>query len=153
MCETLQDAEQVLRQTFLSAWSDPGALATGSRFRTSLYKLAMKTALEHRARGSARPSRPLDPWVPAFDATGRLEKSKGRWRDAGAEALEEMEIGDELRQALQRIDDRGRAAFSLRDLLEVPLEETAVILETSPAVICGEAHRVRLTLRDFIDRL
>jgi len=153
MCETLQDAERVVRQTFLSAWSDPGALETDSGFRTSLYRLAMKTALVHRACGSGKPSRPLDPWVPAFDSTGRLEASKGRWRVASADALEKMEIGELLREALQRIDDRGRAAFILRDLLEVPLKEAAVILETSPEVICGEAHRVRLTLRDFIDRL
>jgi DNA-directed RNA polymerase specialized sigma24 family protein len=38
-------------------------------------------------------------------------------------------------------------------LLELSPEDAAAVLDTTPAVITRQAHRVRLSLRGFIDRL
>jgi len=40
-----------------------------------------------------------------------------------------------LREALECIDDRSRGAFVLRDLLLLPIEEVADILQTSPQAV------------------
>jgi DNA-directed RNA polymerase specialized sigma24 family protein len=37
-----------------------------------------------------------------------------------------------LREGLEFMDDEIRAAFVLRDLLELPVDEVAAVLETSP---------------------
>jgi DNA-directed RNA polymerase specialized sigma24 family protein len=58
-----------------------------------------------------------------------------------------------LRGALDCVDDQARATFVLRDLLELPSDEVAAILRTSPEVVRNDAHRLRLMLRGFIDQL
>jgi DNA-directed RNA polymerase specialized sigma24 family protein len=58
-----------------------------------------------------------------------------------------------LREALECIDDQARAVFVLRDLLQIPVDEAAAILQTSPQLVLRDAHRVRLMLRGFIDGL
>ncbi len=153
MCATLREAEQALQQTFLSAWRDVRDFPAGTSFTTWLYRIAMSTALAQRQRERGRPSYSLEPFLPAFDRAGRLVASKGRWRDVDGTIVEEMEITGVLREALECIDDHARAAFVLRDLLELPLDEAGAILETSPGAIRRETHRVRLMLRGLIDRL
>ena len=74
--------------------------------------------------------------------------SEGRWSE-----VEGMKLGGLLGEALECMDEPTRAAFVLRDLLDLPLEEAAAVLETSPAAAGRDAHRARLMLRGFLDRL
>jgi len=66
---------------------------------------------------------------------------------------EQADITAPLRGVLDCMDDRTRAAFVLCDLVELCAEETAVILDLPPPTVRREAHRARLLLRAFIDRL
>jgi len=52
----------------------------------------------------------------------------------------------------EHIDD-VRAAFVLCDLVKLPAEDAAEIVQSSPQVVRGRAHRARLMLRGFLDRL
>jgi DNA-directed RNA polymerase specialized sigma24 family protein len=88
--------------------------------------------------------------LPVFDGARRLVASQGRWSEAD---LEEMEISGLLREALECLEDKTRAAFVLRDLLDLPLEEAGAVLEISPVAAGREAHRARLMLRGFIARI
>ena len=58
-----------------------------------------------------------------------------------------------LREALQCMDDQACAVFVLHDLLELTVEEAAVILETSPRAVRRDVDRSRLMLRGFLDQL
>jgi DNA-directed RNA polymerase specialized sigma24 family protein len=51
------------------------------------------------------------------------------------------------------VDDQTRAVFVLSDLLQLPVDEAAAVLRTSPSVVRRDAHRARLMLRGFIDQL
>jgi RNA polymerase sigma-70 factor (ECF subfamily) len=153
MCATLRQAEQVLQQTFVSAWRDAGALPAGESFATGLYRSAIRNARAERQREGQKPSCSLESLLPVFDAKGGLVASQGRWTAIDEAKVEEMKISGLLREALECIDDQTRAAFVLRDLLDLPLEEAGAVLETSPAAVRREAHRARLMLRGFIDRL
>ncbi len=153
MCATLRDAEEVLQQTFLSAWRDLKFFPAAARFTTWLYGIAMKTALAHRQRDRRRPSPSLEAFMPAFDREGRLVASKGRRPELDGGSSERFEITGLVREALECIDDQTRAAFVLRDLVQLPVEEAAVILQTSTPVVHRDAQRARLMLRGFIDQL
>jgi RNA polymerase sigma-70 factor, ECF subfamily len=150
MCATPRDVEDVLQQAFLSAWREVDSLPSGARFTTWLYRIAMNTALEHRQRHPRHPSLSLEAFLPAFDREGRPVVSQGRWSELDAGSPEPFEITGLLREALECIDDRVRAAFVLRDLVQLLPEEAAAILQTSPQAVRLDAHRARLMLRGFI---
>jgi len=150
MCATIHDAEEVLQQAFLAAWHDLESFPAGARFTTWLYDIAMKTALAHRQRDRRSPSRSLEAFLPAFDGAGRLASSKGELEGSSSERTE---ITGLVREALECIDDRIRAAFVLRDLVQLQVEEAALILQTSPPAVRRDAHRARLMLRGFVDQL
>jgi DNA-directed RNA polymerase specialized sigma24 family protein len=79
--------------------------------------------------------------------------NKGRWPELDGSSPERPEITGLLREALECVDEPIRAAFVLHDLVQLPVEEAAVILQTSPQAVRRGAHRTRLLLRGFIDRL
>jgi RNA polymerase sigma-70 factor (ECF subfamily) len=154
MCATLREVEEVLEQAFLAAWRDLQSFPAGARFTTWLYGIAMKTVLAHRQRDRRNnPSCSLEPCLPSFDGAGRLVASNGRWSQLDGSSSERIEVTGLLREALECVDDQIRAAFVLRDLLQLPLDEASAILETSPEAVRRDAHRLRLMLRGFIDRL
>jgi RNA polymerase sigma-70 factor (ECF subfamily) len=142
----------VLQQAFLSAWRDLGLFPADTKFTSWLYGIAMNAAVSHRQRDRRSPSCSLEPFLPAFDRLGRLLASKGRSPGIDGNSARPIVTGL-LREALECIDDQTRAVFVLRDLLQLPVEEAAAILQTSPDVVRRDAHQVRLMLRGFIDGL
>jgi RNA polymerase sigma-70 factor (ECF subfamily) len=148
MSSSLRDAEDAIQQTYVTAWHDFGRFPEGARFSTWLYGIAMATVLSRRKRGRRTPSFSFEALRPEFDADGRLVDSGGR-RDDG---LGRFNLTAVLREALENIDDRTRAAFVLRDLLELSAEEAAVILRTSPRDIRQKVHEARIVLRGLMDR-
>jgi RNA polymerase sigma-70 factor, ECF subfamily len=153
MCATSRDAEEVLQQAFLAAWRDLVFFPAGASFKTWLYGVAMETALAHRQRDRRSPSCSLEPFLPAFDGAGRLVESKGRWPELDGGSPGRIQITGVLREALECADDQTRAAFVVCDLLQLPADEAAAVLQTSPPAVRRDAHRLRLMLRGFIDQL
>jgi len=147
MSSNLRDAEDAIQQTYVTAWHDFGRFPEGARFSTWLYGIAMATVLSRRQRDRRRPSLSLEALRPELDADGRLVDGGGRWDDG----LGRFDITAVLREALENIDDRARAAFVLRDLLELSAEEAAVILRTSPQDIRQKVHEARVVLGGLID--
>jgi RNA polymerase sigma-70 factor (ECF subfamily) len=153
MSATIRDAEEVLQQAFLAAWRDLRSFTKGASFTTWLYRIAMKTALAQRQSDRRSPSLSLEPFRPAFDRAGRLVESKGRWPELDGSSAGRTQVTGLLREVLECIDDQPRAVFVLSDLLQLPVDETAAILEVSPPAVRRDAHNARLMLRGFIDQL
>jgi RNA polymerase sigma-70 factor (ECF subfamily) len=153
MCATSGEAEEALKQAFLSAWRELGSFPAGAKFTTWLYAIAMKSALEHRRRDGRRSSGSLEPFLPDFDRAGRLIASNGRRPELDDGFSGPIEITGLLREALECIDDQTRGAFVLRDLLLLPVDEVAAILQTSPQAVRRDGDRARLMLSGFVNQL
>jgi RNA polymerase sigma-70 factor, ECF subfamily len=151
LCPSAGDAEEVIRQTLLSAYRDAGSRPGDKSFRVWLYGLAMTKALGRRQAASPSPPASPEVFLPRFDAHGGLEPAGAEWPDPVR--LERADVAGFLREALQRMDDEVRAAFVLCDLVELPTEEAAAVMQTSPQVVRWRAHRARLMLRGLLDRL
>jgi RNA polymerase sigma factor (sigma-70 family) len=72
-------------------------------------------------------------------------------RTADADSVEEMPVElMELRDALQRLDGRKRAAVVLRYFVDVPDSEIAAILGCRPATVRTLLHRAINELREVL---
>ncbi len=151
MCASARDAEDVTRETFLSAYRDIASWPSDRSFRIWLYGIAMKEALRQRQGASRGLSVPPEAFLPHFDVDGDLELPGAEWPDLAR--LEPMGLARFLREALYCMDDDVRAAFVLCDLVELPVEDAAQIVQSSPQVVRTRTHRARLMLRGFLDRL
>jgi len=153
ICASAGDAEDVTRQTFLSAYHGADSRPSGTSVRTWLCGIAMRKASGLRQRVYRSQAVSLEAFLPCFDAEGSLEPAGGDWPEVGSPRLEQMNVTGFLRKALDDMDERVRAAFVLCDLAQLPAEEAAAIVEASPEVVRGRVHRARLMLRGLLDRL
>ncbi|HEY4884540.1 MAG TPA: sigma-70 family RNA polymerase sigma factor [Myxococcales bacterium] len=153
ICASAGDAEDVTRQTFLSAYHGADSRPSGSSVRTWLCGLAMNKATVQRQRAWRSQAVSLEAFLPRFDAEGGLEPPGGEWPELGSARVEQMNVAGYLRKALDDMDEGVRAAFVLCDLAQLPAEDAAAIVKASPEIVRGRVHRARLMLRGLFDRL
>jgi DNA-directed RNA polymerase specialized sigma24 family protein len=97
------------------------------------------------------PPLPAEAFLPRFNVDGGLEVPEAEWPDLAR--LEPMSMARSLREVLSRMDENARAAFVLCDLVELPVEDAAQIVQSSPQVVRRRAHDARLMLRGSLERL
>jgi RNA polymerase sigma-70 factor, ECF subfamily len=69
------------------------------------------------------------------------------WREIPLEALERKELRDALRTAVAELPEIYREVFTLRDLEEMNVEETAQALGIRPGAVKVRLHRARMMLQ------
>ena len=72
------------------------------------------------------------------------------WREIPAEALDRSDVREALTNALTLLEERYRLAFVLRDVNELSITETALILGISRETVKARLRRARLMLRDIL---
>lgn len=139
--------------TFLSALRSAEAFPRDMPFRTSLYRQAMSESLVrlHSVRGSV--TRSLGAFLPKFDACGRLASASSDWSESAEVAFGGHDVGERIRETLQHLDALDRAAFVLREIEQLSVEDTAAVLAISPESVRQRAHRASLILTGFLGDL
>ncbi len=139
-------AREVAEETFVRALRSPDWFPRDAPFKVSLYRLAIILSLiQHQTGPALGAESPLHP----FDASGCPLVPDG---DLSELALR-RDLAEQIREGLEHVEDLDRAAFVLRAVEEVSLEEAAAILRTSPERIRDRAHRACLSLTGFLGRL
>jgi RNA polymerase sigma-70 factor, ECF subfamily len=69
------------------------------------------------------------------------------WREIPLEALERKELREALRVAVSELPDGYRQVFTLRDLQEMNIQETASALGLTTGVVKVRLHRARIMLQ------
>jgi RNA polymerase sigma-70 factor (ECF subfamily) len=140
MLGSAAEAEQATGQTLLLFNRFP------DRDGISLYSIALDVVLLRTGPTRRSGAESLDFFLPRFDAQGCLASPPLDWSDLTGEALRRPDLADAIRGMLQRLDPMDRAAFILREIEQVPLEETAGVLRVSAADVRGRTHRAALLL-------
>ena len=148
------DAEEVLQETFLRAYRRLSSFRGEAEFSTWLYRIATNVArMLHRGR-ARHPTEPLDEYLPRFDRQGMHARDVDHGRAADAEEiLDRKYLARRAKEALERLPERYRTPFVLRDLEEMPTAEVASVLEVSNEVVRQRVHRARLMLRGYLSHL
>ena len=158
---SLQDAEDALQETLVSAWRNLGEFGQRSSLRTWLYQIATNRCLSMLRADRRRPR--IAPPVPeaalpeptgAGDAPPWLEP----YPDVLLDYLVDQRPGPEARYetteaislafitALQLLPPRQRAALVLRDVLGYHAAEVAQMLGTTQEAVSSALKRARATV-------
>jgi DNA-directed RNA polymerase specialized sigma24 family protein len=129
--------------------SSPDGLSS----RSSLYRLAIQFSLVRLQPSPRFTAESLEALSPRFDQDGRLAGPQDDWSGRVRALAERSDLTARIRGALQQLDDMDRASFVLREIEQVPAEEAAAILRTSPETIRERAHRAHLILTGFLGQL
>ncbi len=159
MLGSLDEAEDLVQETFLRAWRSQAGFEGRSSVRTWLYRIATNaclTAIERRGR------RPLPSGLggPAADPEARVEAAPDvPWLQPLPDALVTADRADPAAvtasragvrlafvAALQHLSARQRAILILRDVLEWPAADVAELLGTTTTAVNSGLRRARTHL-------
>ena len=154
---------EVAEAVFVSALRPNGGFRRGEPFLTSLYRTALRecrrfVSANEAGRGQFgeagrghldHAGRPL-----ADDLLPRLRAVPAGFGFADASAAEVFPLAScsaaWIRQALQRAAPTDRAAFLLREVEQLPVEQAAAVLEVPAAVVRERTHRATVVVAGLL---
>ncbi|WP_210491684.1 RNA polymerase subunit sigma-70 [Patulibacter sp. SYSU D01012] len=150
MTGSLEEAEDLVQETFLRAWRKRGQLADRTALRAWLYRIATNAcldALDKRPRAATADGEIL--WLQPYPDALLDELPSG---DDGPEAATVAKETIELTflTAIQHLAPLPRAVLVLRDVLDLSARETAEILETTVASVNSALQRARAGVREHL---
>ncbi len=142
-----EDAEDVLQDTFLKAYTHLGDFRGDSRFYTWLVRIATNEALmKLRKRGSGKEVS-LDEPVETDDHS-LMPREVEDWGDDPEQRFAKAELQRILAEVVERLEPTLRVVFVLRDVEDLSTEETAAALGLSVAAVKSRLLRARLRMRE-----
>jgi RNA polymerase sigma-70 factor (ECF subfamily) len=163
MLGSIQDAEDLVQETYLRAWRSYGGFEGRSSVRTWLYQIATNRCLTELARHGRRmlPSRISGP-EPDPDADLEEAGTDVSWLQPAPDAMVIPDPADPevivmareglrlaLIASLQYLPPSQRAVLVLRDVLAFPATEVAVMLGTTTASVKSALQRARARLGEL----
>lgn len=139
------DAEDVMQETFLSAFKHIDSFEGRSGLGTWLYRIAYNEAMMRLRKPS--PYKVSVEETMGTDGPIIIPEQLFDWCCLPEQDFETEEVRRRLEEALQRLPGKLRATFVLRDVEGMSTRETADILEISTDAVKTRLHRARLKLR------
>jgi len=140
------EAEDAAQEAVINAYRHLSSFRAEAKFSTWLTTIAINEGRKRlrKAKGVT------------FESIDEQTEEKGGdytpaqltdWREIPLEALERKELREALRKAVAELPDHYRQVFTLRDLEEFNIEETAQALGINTGVVKVRLHRARVMLQ------
>ena len=132
------EAEDALQEAYLQAYGAIGGFRAEAKLSTWLARIVANAALM-RLRKRARRGEvvPIDPGIPTMEETPERSAQLGQVRRL-------------LEAQIDRLPDDYRAAFVLRAVEELSVEETAAVLQIPAATVRSRFFRAKGLLREAL---
>lgn len=147
LVDNAEDAQDVVQETFLSAYQSLDSFKGDSLFFTWLYRIAINTAISLKRKRRA---------VLSIDLARNGESSPEPLdlSDQGQPglALEKAEEGRRVQAALSRLSPEHRTVLVLKDMEGQKYEAIAEVLGVPIGTVRSRLHRARLELRELLER-
>lgn len=149
-----QDAEDVTQEAFLSALEHLADFREEATFSTWLLRIATFAALKILRKRKGLPMVSLEEATEPDELTQEIPHPEfiADWRQSPEELVGRREIASLLETALNRLDEKHRLVFLLRDVEGFSVRETAEALNLSEANVKVRLLRARLELREYLTR-
>jgi len=140
------EAEDGAQETVISAYRHLASFRGDAKFSTWLVTIAINEGRKRlrKAKGAAEES--IEEEVEAHEGDYSPAPLTD-WREIPLEALERKELREALRVAVAELPDIYRQVFTLRDLEELNVEETAQALGITTGAVKVRLHRARMMLQ------
>jgi RNA polymerase sigma-70 factor (ECF subfamily) len=150
MCRNVEDAKDILQETFLGMLRSIKEFRGESKFTTWLYRIASNACLKKRRRGVFEPEPEqelsLDELMPRAGPDGRKPEIAD-WSQDAERALLRGELSAQMEAAIDRLPREYKIVLVLRDIEGFSAEETAEMLKLSVPAIKSRLHRARVFIR------
>src|SRR5450755_362413 len=145
-----EDAEDVVQEAFLKAYSNLAKFQEQSKFYTWLVRIAVNEALMKLRRRKPERTVSLDEDVKTEDDS--LPREVADWSPNPEQMYNQAELREILTRTIQGLPAGFRTVFVLRDVEGLSTEETAQALELSIPAVKSRLLRARLQLRERLNR-
>ncbi len=144
-----EDAEDVMQEAFLKAYSHLKDFQGDSRFYTWLVRITVNEGLmKLRKRRPGQVS--IDEKIETEDDL--IVRELEDWGPSPEQRYEQSEMQHILQSAIGEVDPAFGIVFALRDIEELSTEDTAEILGLSVPAVKSRLLRARLKLRQKLNR-
>lgn len=145
------DAEDVLQEALLKAYTALADFQGNSRFYTWLVRIAVNVALGKLRKRTLWKESSLDEPREGEDGSF-IPLEVESWGEDPEKACLNSELQQILADVIQTLDPKSRTIFTLRDVEKFSIEETATMLGVSIPVVKTRLLRSRLRLREELTK-
>ena len=140
------DAEDCAQDTMVNAYRHLGKFRGEAKFSTWLATIAVNEGRQKLRKAKRAKEDSLDEPIEG-DEQAFTPAPLTDWREIPLEALERKELREALRTAVAELPGIYRQIFTLRDLEELNVAETAATLHINENMVKVRLHRARMMLQ------
>ena len=135
MCAESRDAEDVVQETYLNVFKYLDDFRYETKFKNWLYRIATSTCIKKRRKSKFAPERELslDEFLPQDETM--VDQQIPAWATLPLDQVLNEELSRTLKEAIVQVPEKYRVVLVLRDIEGFSTEESAQILNLTPANI------------------
>ncbi len=146
-----EDAEDVLQDAFLKAYTHLDRFNGDSKFYTWIVRIAVNEALMKLRKRRSDKMVSLDEEIDTGEE--QVTREIAVWDGDPEQKYGQAELRQILDEAVQNLKPAFRSVFHLRDVEELSTEETAEVLGLSVPAVKSRLLRARLQLRERLTKV